>query len=205
FKPKPIHFPDSLYSKMRMDKELVDKSLRAYQYANTQLGQFIHKIRTSEFGKNTLIVITGDHNLHRGFNYDESESFLAHSVPIIFYIPDKYKHSPPNTKIFSSHKDIFPSIYPLALSNATYFNTGQNLFTDLDHFSINDFTFAANRYGAVTLGDVTHFYKWTDSTKNHLIRSQKNEYLDILSQKLKAYKAIMGYTIQKELSQKENE
>jgi phosphoglycerol transferase MdoB-like AlkP superfamily enzyme len=203
FIAKPIHFPDSLYDKMRMDKEIVDQSLKAFQYANRQLGLFIEKIRNSSLGENTIIVITGDHNLHRGFKYSKNEEFLAHSVPLIFYIPKKYQ---PTKKInlnnFGSHKDIFPSIYNLSLSNAKYFNTGENLFNNNDNYSVNDFTFAANKYGAVKIGDSTQFYKWSDSSKILLNNTKRDKHLDSLLRLLKSYKAVMGYTIQKELSSK---
>jgi phosphoglycerol transferase MdoB-like AlkP superfamily enzyme len=186
-----------------MDKEIVDQSLKAFQYANRQLGLFIEKIRNSSLGENTIIVITGDHNLHRGFKYSKNEEFLAHSVPLIFYIPKKYQ---PTKKInlnnFGSHKDIFPSIYNLSLSNAKYFNTGENLFNNNDNYSVNDFTFAANKYGAVKIGDSTQFYKWSDSSKILLNNTKRDKHLDSLLRLLKSYKAVMGYTIQKELSSK---
>ena len=201
FVPKPIQFPDSLYPKMRMDKNIVNKNLKAFQYANHQLGLFINKIRNSPLGANTIVVVTGDHNLHRGFKYTDRDNFLAHSVPIIFYIPKLYQ--PKDTirlSNFGSHKDIFPTIYNIALSQASYFNTGKNILDNSYHFSVNDFTFAADQYGAVRTGDVPSFYQWTDSHKKYLKKSLKNNHLDSLLHRLKAYKAVMGYRIQKELS-----
>ncbi len=202
YAPKPIKIPDNQYNKMRMDKQLVDRSYRSFQYANHQLGLFIKKIRESKLGENTIIAITGDHNLHQGFNYDESELFKSHSVPFILYIPDKYKtKNKINTNKFGSHKDIFPTLFNIALSDATYYNTGENLLEKKSNFSINAFTFAANEFGVVKKGQPTNYYEWVTNKHISLKKVESNKHLDSLHQKMNAYSAIMGYTIQKELQQ----
>ncbi len=197
FHPKPVFFNDSLLNKMKIDKELTYKSIHAYQYASDQLGQFIKKIRESELGQNTIIAVTGDHNSHQGFKYEENESFIAHAVPFLLYIPKKYEAGFFNEKQFGSHKDIFPTLFNLSLSDTDYFKTGENLFDHPTSFSINDFKFAANEFGAVELGNPPKFFNW-NLNRTQLTKTNKNYYLDSLSLNMKAYNAIMHYYIQKE-------
>lgn len=203
FRSKPIFVSDSILDKMKIGEEITYRSLQAYQYANNQLGHFLKRIRESDLGENTIIAITGDHNQHQGFKYDESEIFYAHAVPLILYIPDRYKPKHDiKTDIFGSHKDIFPTLFNLSLYNSTYFNTGENLFGQGDHFSINAFNFAVNKDGAVKKGKPVRYYNWTNENKTLLMPTDKNNKLDSLNHKMKAYNTVINYYIKKEFAEK---
>jgi phosphoglycerol transferase MdoB-like AlkP superfamily enzyme len=124
----PISIPEWARKRMKFNDEVVLKGLRAYQYANSCLGDFIKQIINSPLGANTIIVATGDHNIQQNFEYPQADLFMQYSVPLLIYIPPKYRpKNPINTKRFASHKDVFPTLYSLSLSNARYPNFGNNL------------------------------------------------------------------------------
>ena len=203
YKSIPILLSDSDYKSMGFKNETLKRNFLSYQYAADQMGKFIHRIKNSRLAENTIIIFTGDHNLHIGFKYNKTQKFLERNVPIVFYIPPAYlpKESFDIHK-FASHKDIFPTVFQLALSKKKYYKTGNNLFDKKPSFSINAHNFIADKIGAVRTENGIDYYLWRDETFTHLEKVKKNEHLDSLLQKLKAYKAVKTYTIQKELARK---
>lgn len=151
YKPKPIHLTAEAKNQLLVSEELAIKNLNCLQYANDCLGAFLDKIKESPLANNTIVVATGDHNNLMLFDFDESRQLEQRGVPLYMYIPSAYK---PNTTIdfsrYGSHKDIFPTIYHLALSHAKYFNLGNNLLEEGNgHFfygmNLSSFTaFSAN-------------------------------------------------------------
>jgi len=134
YKSLPINISDSLYSEFIADKETAKRNLTAYQYSNNKIGELINKIKNSPLGENTIIALTGDHNSYALFPYRSNaiEEKYRYTVPFYLYIPDKYKNSI-NYKEFQnragSHKDIFPTLINLALSDQEYCNLGNNLLS----------------------------------------------------------------------------
>ncbi len=117
-------------------EDIVKKALLAYQYANNSLGIFLDQIKSSELGRNTIVVVTGDHNTRALFSYDNSSNMMyKYGVPLYFYIPKKYMDNLPkiDTSLYTSHKDLFPTIFNLSLSNKDYFGFGDNLFDSTLH------------------------------------------------------------------------
>ena len=148
YEPQAIHLAQNITKHSNSDSDNLYKSLLTFQYANDQLGRFIKQTIQSKYGKNTIIVATGDHNTRKLNKFSESQSLDKLSVPLIMYIPPKYRsrlHI--DTSRFGSHKDIFPTIFNLALSNATYANLGNNLLGDTTQsfFGVNgSFAFFKN-------------------------------------------------------------
>lgn len=107
----------------------VIKMLNTFHYSNDKLGKFIGWVKAQHQLKDkTIIAFTGDHNL-RGIGYpDPNELALSHAVPFYLYVPKAYQintiYDP--TRI-GSHKDILPTIYNLALSEANYYKMGCDL------------------------------------------------------------------------------
>ncbi|WP_392564913.1 sulfatase-like hydrolase/transferase [Orbus wheelerorum] len=105
-----------------------------FRYSNDQLGQFITNVKQSDYSSHTIISFTGDHNL-RGIGYPEpADNVLSHAVPFYIYVPSEYrKTSLYDKNRVGSHKDIFPTLYQLSLSQTKYYQTGCNLLQkDLD-------------------------------------------------------------------------
>jgi len=202
YKQIPIKISDSILDKMLINEKLTYKSFLTFQYTADQIGQFIKQIKNSGLGENTIIAITGDHSSHKSFDYSITENFYKRKVPLLLYIPKKYQNNlSDNLKVFGSHKDIFPTLYNISLSDIEYFNTGENLFNTNKSFSLNAFNFAANKFGAIIKGEPTTYYKWK---KNNILMQleKKNTKLDSLEKKMKAYNAIMDYHIMYEFEKK---
>lgn len=144
YKPYPIDPKIADNPVFSVPKERCLEVLTAFQYSNDALGKFMDKIKNSPLAENTIVIITGDHNIRSIISYNTPESQkLKYSVPLYFYIPDdlKEKLHIDQTRT-GSHYDIMTSIYPYILKNVNYLNLGQNLFSDQksteNFYSIND-------------------------------------------------------------------
>ena len=136
---------------LKLNQALTDRlqnlspdSLETYLYTNNLLGQLISKTKQSKLKQNTIIAVTGDHSI-RGMRFDQSEQLHRLSVPFYLYIPENYQPTKqPNTEQIASHKDVMPTLFNLALSNASYVNLGRNLLTDSVVNQTHDFAYNAD-------------------------------------------------------------
>lgn len=123
---KPITLSDKLKAKATDEaKAKLEISALLYQYANDAFGLFLDKIKDSDLGSKTIIAASGDHRV-RDFESNPSiDKALNHAVPLYLYVPQDYAHhihyDP--TRV-GSHKDIFPTLYELSLSNIQYMSLG---------------------------------------------------------------------------------
>ncbi len=109
-------------------EEELQTILGTLRYVNDQLGQFMTQIKTSSLANHTLVAITGDHNI-RGIGYPQvEERVLGHAVPFYLYSPADYLNNAAVDKYrVGSHKDIWPTLYQLSLSETPYFKMGCSL------------------------------------------------------------------------------
>jgi phosphoglycerol transferase MdoB-like AlkP superfamily enzyme len=163
----------------------------------------------SVFGKNTIIVATGDHNTMQLFNFTDTQILQKLSVPLLLYIPDAYmKDYKIDTERFASHKDIFPTIFTLALSDMLYLNSGNNLLSkelnDSDFYAVNNYDVGMNKYGCVLGLSKPLFYSWEsgDTKVSKPTTLHETPELESLLQKTKAFTASMNYFVQTELLKK---
>jgi phosphoglycerol transferase MdoB-like AlkP superfamily enzyme len=210
YKPHKLKIPENVRGMLRTNMDIAAKNFTNYQYANDCLGEFIEKIRNSPLGKNTIIAASGDHNTLQLFDYSDGQLLQKRSVPLLLYVPEQYmRDKKTNTKVFASQKDVFPTLFNLALSGAKYPDLGNNLFDENlkkdDFFAVNAYNTAMNEYGAVLLGDTPLFYKWTNSDKKTLVATTLAEtpQLRELLQKTKAYSASATLLIQNEIGKKQ--
>lgn len=131
YKPATILLPDNVKQQLLVSEDMAIKNLNCLRYSNDCLGAFLNRIKQSPLAKNTIVVATGDHNNLMLFDFDESRQLEQRGVPLYMYIPDDYKPTGSiDTSRYGSHKDIFPTLYHLALSHAKYFNLGNNLLEE---------------------------------------------------------------------------
>jgi phosphoglycerol transferase MdoB-like AlkP superfamily enzyme len=108
-----------------------DKKRRvgAYNYQTDALGDFLTWLKASKYKENTIVVATGDHIIKGFKDYNlPKELFYKYAVPLYLYLPPKYdKLKGIDREIVGSHNDIFPTLYNLTLSNASYYNFGTPL------------------------------------------------------------------------------
>jgi phosphoglycerol transferase MdoB-like AlkP superfamily enzyme len=146
YKPYSIEISDSLSNSIMANKDIAEANFRAYQYANDCLGKFLTKLKASKFTENTIVAVSGDHNSYALFPLHNStmEEKDNHIVPFFLSIPEKYKKTLYiNEDRYGSHKDIFPTLINISLSNQKYFSLGNNLLSgtipDSLFYGINDY------------------------------------------------------------------
>lgn len=207
YKPYKINIADSLKEKLLVKEELAVKNLNAYQYANNSLGNFLDKIKNSDLGRNTIVVMTGDHNNLMLFDFDELHQLQQRGVPLYMYIPEKYKpQAALDTSVFASHKDVFPTIFNLALSNQTYFSVGNNLLkaTDADkakYFAMNiGSSTSFSDYAAVNYSTLSAFYNWQNKNTKVLGKVRRSAEADELLRRSRANYALSMFYILDQIS-----
>ena len=91
YEPLPLEIPANI-AKMMSLKDLHNENLfKVYQSTNRELAKFISDIKNSKFADNTIIAVTGDHNLRELSNVTPEEYFIRYAVPFYLYIPEKLK------------------------------------------------------------------------------------------------------------------
>lgn len=191
----PLEIPLSV-QKMMSTKDLKNRNLfKVYQFANRQLAKFISDVKKSKFADNTIIAVTGDHNLRELSNYVPEETFLRYAVPFYIYIPQQIKKDLDiqkiNTNVFGSHMDIMPTLYNLSLSSAPYFSIGNNLLDCQDNIALNV-------DGVVLRNNVAIKYNFVDDSIQTFSFNNKDKKLSFVPETeehvllKKYYKAIMS-------------
>lgn len=204
YKPYPVTLPDSVKNNLQTTPEIALKNFTNYQYAADCLGKFLTRLKASPLGKNTIVVATGDHNTFMLFQYKNPQMKLKYSVPFYLYVPEMYRKNSKtltyqNTR-FGSHKDIFPTIFNLALSGQKFVGLGNNLLApeteNLHYYAINEGNRAMDNSGTVELyfSKKMAFQKWTDGKKQRLVYAPKPTPAQLqLKKEAKAYTALMQY------------
>lgn len=142
--PKLENIPQFLLDMLPYEKDKQDNIIKAYTYANNEFGKFLDKVKQSSFKDNVIIAATGDHRV-REMSIDlNSQKAFAYSVPFYLYIPRVLQNNIYYDKDrIGSHKDIFPTLYTLSLSNVKYLSVGgRNMLAEPSdeklEFGIND-------------------------------------------------------------------
>jgi phosphoglycerol transferase MdoB-like AlkP superfamily enzyme len=188
--PLPLEIPNDI-QKMMSVKDLNNKAIfELYQFANRELSKFISDIKKSEFADNTIIAVTGDHNLRELANYSKEDIFLRYAVPFYLYIPEQLKNKNIDTSIVGSHMDIMPTLYNLSLSDADYISFGNDLLHIFDNISLN-------MDGLVIKDNIAIKYNFVDDTMQSFNFDKKTKKLsqirltDAHRNLKRYYKAIM--------------
>ena len=138
--------PDSFYGKKcfaEHNRKVLDKYLTGFRYYNKALNDFLNRFKASAAAKNTILVITGDHNVRVIFNHDVIDKRYEHSVPLYVYLPPYLRKEAYNklTNRWGSHDDILATLAPFAFRNTKYFKMGKNLLdtsvSDSTYYSAN--------------------------------------------------------------------
>lgn len=204
YKPYPLAIPVNVRKVLRTSESIAQKNFTNYQYANDCLGRFIEKVRKSPLGDNTIIAATGDHSSLQLFNFDDNRTLQKFSVPFLLYVPEKYlpDHQIDTTR-FGSHRDIFPTLFNLSLSEAAYLKSGVDLMDSLvgNNFSILNYDLAMDDNGCVEFQFEPLYFKWTSANSKLLQPTtlQQTPELEDLLKRARAYNAAMSMYIQMDL------
>ena len=153
------------------------------------------------------MVATGDHTNNSLFEFTDQDMLKKYSIPLIIYVPEKYRPKlKVDTEKFGSHRDIFPTIFNLSLSNTKYLNTGENLLSNEKqyNYSIYNFSLAMDSIGCISFQRTPLYYKWeNDSTKTLIpVDVDSVPQLNNLYLKARSYIASMKFYIMNELKSK---
>lgn len=106
--------------------ETLIPNLDTYHYATDLLGEFVQEVRSGLLRANTVIAATGDHNARSfGLYTAPDRHYLEGQVPFIFWGEDI--NCGTQRKLPTSHRDMFPTLFPLLGVSGGYINTGRNL------------------------------------------------------------------------------
>lgn len=202
YKPYSVVIPDSIRKVLRCNEDIAQKNLTNYQYANDCIGKFIKQLKNSPYGENTMVVITGDHNSLALFDFPDQKLLQKLSVPLIMYIPEKYRKGIFDPNRFGSHKDIFPTIFNLALSKTPYEKSGNFLFTKdslSTFYGVNDYKVGMSKDGCVIAQEKPLFYRWEKGKSLSPVTGAPSPELEKLLLKVRSHAASLTYFIQKQL------
>lgn len=203
YHPYLIEVPPGYPERMNVSDGEAHTIFATYQYANDSLGKFIEQIDKSAWGKHTIIGASGDHNLHelRPHYPNYKEYGLRYEVPFYLHIPKDYQTNivyDPNR--IGSHKDIFPTLYSLALSRAHYLNLGNNLLSIQKtsfEFGVNLLTVILPE-GIITLyeNELPKFYPWLNGEKIYVgderpLSDSQNKIL----QRIQSYQYLLNWQL----------
>jgi phosphoglycerol transferase MdoB-like AlkP superfamily enzyme len=205
YKPYPVDLDNELKGKIKVDETIARNNLTNLQYSNDCLGRFLDSLENSPYANNTIVIATGDHNNLMLFDFSEEQAFYHYSVPLFIHSPKEYlKNSEVDVSRWGSHKDVFPTIFNLALDSAKYFKGGNNLLKksdgveSFDGVNIMGWT-AMNKSGAVFFDGRQKYFLKDD--KNNLRETQRpDSALSSLMQKAKAYYGVMLYNLYDEVN-----
>lgn len=107
----------------------IKKYIDGFRYYNKALNTFLTLFKKSKAAHNTILIVTGDHNVRSILNYNVVNKRWKYSVPLYIYLPP-YLQRPAyrkTTKRWGCHDDIIPTLAPFAFQHTQYFKLGNNL------------------------------------------------------------------------------
>lgn len=198
--PKLENIPQALLDMLPYEKNKQDNIIKAYTYANNEFGKFLDKVKQSSFKDNVIIAATGDHRVREmNINLNSQKAF-AYSVPFYLYVPKDLQDGIYYDKNrIGSHKDIFPTLYALSLSNVKYLSVGgRNMLAKPSdeklEFGINDAVWIDKK--GVYSGDKGYYFKNNDTLKDTNQAFELDEYHKNFA---KFYKDLNLYQLAKRL------
>lgn len=140
-------------------------NLDTWHYATDLLGGLVQQVRSGPLRDSTVIAATGDHNVRSFGIYAAPERrYLARQVPFVVW--GAGRDCGPQRTLPASHRDMFPTLFPLLGIGGGYVQTGRNLLLDPAKqanpalnvpMSVSYFGPARNAQGSWVLGDAASF------------------------------------------------
>ncbi|TXE80324.1 LTA synthase family protein [Campylobacter peloridis] len=145
-------------------------ALEAFAYASDEFGNFLDQVKQSQFKEKIIIAATGDHRFRDIKMNLNSQKAFAYSVPFYLYLPKHLKKNVYYDKNrIGSHKDIFPTLYNLSLSNTKYLSLGgRNMLAPIENekleFGFNELVWVDKN--GVYEGTKGYFFESNSSLKD---------------------------------------
>jgi phosphoglycerol transferase MdoB-like AlkP superfamily enzyme len=158
--PLKLEIPKELERMMPGETHL-KRIFETYQFSNREASKFLDIVKNSELRDNTIVVITGDHNLREIKASVPEDLFKRYAVPMYLYLPEKLKKKI-DANIIACHIDIAPTLYDLSLSQVEYIAAGVSVLDqDKNHIAFNSSGFILSKDKAVLFnienGEILYF------------------------------------------------
>jgi len=181
YKSNSLVLSQKLKKHLTGDMDLAKKRFHDYAYALDSLGKFLDNVKSSKLKDNTVVAVTADNNTVEGImKYDDYYN-TTKLIPFYLYLPHcLLPKSKIDVNVASSHKDIFPTLYNLTLSDANYTAIGTNLLdTKHIHCGFNDAGVIISKDGAFKVTkaktaaqkECQQYYKASLAVTEYLIKS----------------------------------
>ncbi|OLO04448.1 LTA synthase family protein [Salinicola socius] len=169
YTPAPLDI-SRLGDTLAASPELGASILETYQYANDSMGGFLDHLEKAGLMDHTLFAATGDHNTRSLMSYPDSRDlFDQFGVPILVWIPPAYRQGgQAQIDDWTSHRDIFPTLWAHSLSEAQVPWGGRDLYTPIASPMALTFNYQdggegvmVSQAGAVTNLTQPTYYRWS--------------------------------------------
>lgn len=136
----PADYPrvprDMAQWKGETNSETLVPNLDTFHYATDLLGGFVQETMASPLGPKTVIAASGDHNVRSfGIYADPARRYLMRQVP--FMVWGAGRDCGTQEALPASHRDMFPTLFPLAGIGGPYVQTGRNLLAPASSKPLN--------------------------------------------------------------------
>ncbi|RAR62202.1 phosphoglycerol transferase MdoB-like AlkP superfamily enzyme [Onishia taeanensis] len=177
----PYHVPDhytpapldvtQLGDSLAVSPEFGTSILETYQYANDAMGGFLDRLESDGLLGHTLFAATGDHNSRSIIQYpDAHDLFDQFGVPILVWLPPRYRQqATAQREDWTSHRDIFPTLWAHSLSKAEVPWVGRDLYAPVEKPMALSFNrqdggagLLVSKQGAATNLAQPTFYDWQE-------------------------------------------
>ena len=183
YKSNSLEVSQDLKEHISGNLDLAKERFKDYAYAVDMAGAFMDTLKNSTLSENTVVAITADNNTVEGImRYDEYYT-QTKRIPFYIHMPSYLKPKEPiDTSVASSHKDIFPTLYNLTLSQKEYIAIGTNLFDKNKlHCGFNDAGVIVSKEGGFKFTNAVsdeqkkcqEYYRASLAVTEYLIQSHK--------------------------------
>jgi len=187
YKPLPLNIPQELKQMMPGEKKYGKRIFETYQFANHAAAKFLDAVKNSKLAENTIVVITGDHNLREINPSSKEDLFKKYAVPMYIYMPKSVRKQF-DANIAGCHMDIMPTLYDLSLSDTEYTAAGTSLLDgSKKHIAFNSEGFILSDSKIVLYNINTNeaqYFNFDNKTK----KLEETEYTEEHGEMLEYYK-----------------
>ena len=183
YESKKLVFSEELQKHLTTDLAYASKRFQDYQYALDMVGNFLDEVKNSPLKDNTVVAVTADNNTVEGIMKYDDYYTQTKKIPFYLYLPSYLKPKEPiDITLAGSHKDIFPTLYNLTLSEKEYTAIGTNLldknrlhcgFNDAGVIMAKDGGFKEGKASSDEQKKCEEYYKASLAVTEYLIQSQK--------------------------------
>ncbi len=183
YKSNSLEISKDLEEHIIGDMDLAKARFKDYAYAVDMAGEFMDNIKNSKLQENTVVAITADNNTVEGIMKYDDYYTQTKRIPFYIHMPEYIKPKEPiDMSVPSSHKDIFPTLYNLTLSEKEYTAIGTNLldktklhcgFNDAGVIMSEDGGFKVTKAVTDAQKKCQEYYKSSLAVTEYLIKSQK--------------------------------